>query len=123
MANISDSTRTRFGRRRPYIAFGSFLYAISFFLLCSPPDSSTRISSWFGVFYVVFFLCDTFTNIPHNALGQEVTTSTEERRKLFLAAKLFEGVGTLFAAVLPAAVTYAWLLIWREGGSGVGGVG
>lgn len=29
-------------------------------------------SSWFGLFYVLFFFCDTLTNIPHNALGQEV---------------------------------------------------
>ena len=42
------------------------------------------------------------------AFGSEVTTSPRARRKLFFVAKLFEGVGTLLAAVLPALLTMAF---------------
>ena len=37
MATITDCTSTTFGRRRPYIFLGSFLYALSLLILCSPP--------------------------------------------------------------------------------------
>jgi len=110
MANLSDATRSQFGRRRPYIFIGCFFYGALFVALCSPPKgppegSSTVVGTWFGVFYILFFLADTFTNVPHNALGQEVTTNTDQRRKLFTVAKLLEGVGTLAAAVLPAVLS------------------
>lgn len=106
MANLSDATRSKFGRRRPYIFVGSFFYGALFVALCSPPEgSSTFVGTWFGIFYILFFLADTFTNVPHNALGQEVTTNTDQRRKLFTVAKLWEGVGTLCAAVLPAVLS------------------
>ena len=39
MANISDNmTRTRWGRRKPWIFIGGPFYAIVFFVLMSPPD-------------------------------------------------------------------------------------
>ncbi|CAE8620381.1 unnamed protein product [Polarella glacialis] len=104
MASVSDATRSRHGRRRPYIFLGCFFYAGCLFALCSPPRSGAA-STWFGTFYVLFFLADTLTNVPHNALGQELTLDTEQRRRLFLIAKLFEGVGMLLAAVLPALFT------------------
>ena len=49
-------------------------------------------------------MCDTLVNIPHDALGQEVTTRADDRKILFLIAKIFEGFGMVLAAVLPAVL-------------------
>ena len=39
---LSDRTRSRFGRRRPYIALGAPLCAIAFYALFAPPDVARR---------------------------------------------------------------------------------
>ena len=80
MANVTDATRSRFGRRRPYMFVGCFLYGGCFFLLASPPEGGGA-ATWFGIFYVLFFLTDTIVNIPHNALGQEVAVLREWLRR------------------------------------------
>ena len=43
---LSDRTRTRFGRRRPYIAIGAFWVVLSMFLLFNPPQVSAYFETW-----------------------------------------------------------------------------
>lgn len=59
------------------------------------------MAAWFGMFYVVFYLSDTVSNVPYYALGPELTENYEERSKVFFTAKLFYFVGMLFAAMAP----------------------
>ena len=40
MGTLSDRTRSRFGRRRPYIVTGSILIAIALIFLFNPPAAS-----------------------------------------------------------------------------------
>ena len=54
IGQISDRTRSRFGRRRPYIAAGSVLVAAAMYALFHPPQGTTAMSTiWFGIFIVV----------------------------------------------------------------------
>lgn len=84
MGNISDNTRSRFGRRRPYVLVGAVLCALLFPFIWMPPAASqTLVLAYFvgvmclhAVFYTVF-------NIPYTALGYEVTTDYDERTRLF----------------------------------------
>src|SRR5210317_2556926 len=70
---LSDSTRTRFGRRRPYIALGSILVAIAMFLLFNPPAvSETMETVWFGVTIYTLFLFWTIVVVPFESLGPEI---------------------------------------------------
>ncbi|CAJ1399825.1 unnamed protein product [Effrenium voratum] len=103
MAQISDGFSSRFGRRRPFILLGCVLYALCLVALCSPPTSlsSDSTGAWFGLFYILFFLTDTITSIPHNALGQEITSDTDQRRLVFMVAKIFQALGMIAAAALP----------------------
>ena len=107
MGYVSDNTRTRHGRRRPYMAIGCWGYALAFIALFSPPASlaPTGVALWFGFFYIVFYLFDTVTNVPYIALGPELTDDSEERNSLFYYAGLFKGVGILLAAVAPVGAT------------------
>ena len=54
---LSDTTQTRFGRRRPYIAVGAVLLAISIYLLFNPPQASRLFDTiWFSVIIFALFL-------------------------------------------------------------------
>ena len=103
MAQISDGFSSRFGRRRPFVLVGCILYALCLIALCSPPtgQSPGNTGAWFGCFYILFFLTDTITAIPHNALGQEITSDCDQRRLVFMVAKIFQAFGMIAAAALP----------------------
>lgn len=103
MAQISDGFTSRFGRRRPFVLVGCCLYALCLVALCSPPWSMSpgNTGAWFGCFYILFFLTDTITSIPHNALGQEITSDTDQRRLVFMVAKIYQAFGMIAAAALP----------------------
>ncbi|CAE7831154.1 ABCB1 [Symbiodinium sp. CCMP2592] len=103
MAQISDGFSSRFGRRRPFVFAGCILYGGCLLALCTPPESLSGASTgvWFGCFYILFFLTDTLMSIPHNALGQEITSDTDQRRLVFMVAKIFQALGMIAAAALP----------------------
>ncbi len=99
MAHVSDNlTRTKWGRRLPWMAVGAPLYAIAFFILMSPPHNTTGVNMaatyWFGASYLCFYLCDTVANIPLLALGPELSDDTDKRTDLFMWSKIMEGIGT-----------------------------
>jgi len=118
----SDSTRTKYGRRRPYIASGCLFYCILFVLLFTPPaqdesdpaegeneaPANLKAAYWFGFFYILFYFSDTYCNVPYEALGPELSDDYEERNELFFEAKIFNFVGMMFAAALPSFLT-SWM--------------
>jgi Na+/melibiose symporter-like transporter len=102
MGWITDSTRSRFGRRRPYMFIGSFGYAICFVLFMSPPSgSSTLVSAWYGLFFILFYAFDTLGNVPYVALGPELTSDPNERDNLFFFCKLTDSFGIVLAVAGP----------------------
>jgi Na+/melibiose symporter-like transporter len=94
------------GRRKPFMFFGCFIYSTLLFLLLNPPYASeTGLSVWFGLFYTSYFLSNTMTTIPYDALGPELSEDSNERTGLFFVANLFDGIGTLIAVCLPIMAT------------------
>mmetsp|Transcript_2365 Transcript_2365/g.7173 ORF Transcript_2365/g.7173 Transcript_2365/m.7173 type:complete len:1068 (-) Transcript_2365:351-3554(-) len=132
MGWFSDSTRSRYGRRRIYMAAFAPLYAGCLIGLMSVAPAfagqedrgarSVGIIAWFGCFYVAFYLFDTGANVPHGALGPELTDSQPERNRLFFLVGIFKMCGILFAAIAPVSVEYALssgdLGCWAAEGSG-----
>jgi GPH family glycoside/pentoside/hexuronide:cation symporter len=84
MGYISDNTRTRWGRRRPYIFAGAILAAITFALLWHlPPGRSEAFYFWyFLVGSIIFYLAYTVFATPWVALGYELTPDYHERTRL-----------------------------------------
>lgn len=105
---LSDRTRTRFGRRRPYIAVGAVLTALAMLLLFNPPHAGASIETlWFGIWIYLLFLFWTVVTVPYEALGPEITFDYQERISLFGIRDGLLIAGTLAAAASPALV--AWL--------------
>ncbi len=106
---LSDRTRTRFGRRRPYIAVGSVFTALMMIMLFNPPHASAFFETlWFGIFIYALFLFWTIVTVPYEALGPEITFDYHERISLFGMRDGFLIAGTFMAAATPAMVQWAF---------------
>ncbi len=119
---LSDRTRTRWGRRRPWIAVAAPLAALAFVALFAPPRalSTAEAAVWLAVTLMLFFCLNTIYGIPHAALGPELTLDYHERASLYSVREGFSLVGTLLAAAAPGLVVvwlgdaraaYAWLAV------------
>lgn len=96
---ISDQTRTRWGRRTPYIFTASFFMLGTFALLWMPPHQSESLTNLFylAVVMVIFNTAYSFRQIPYEALLPEF--APEEKRRVNIAGwkASFQLVGAIFA--------------------------
>ncbi len=106
MGNISDNMRTRWGRRRPFIAIGAILTAVSYLLLWRIPDNLGPQGQFIALTLVglIFFTCFTVWSVPFYSLQMELTPSYDERTRLAawvsMAGKVFYlGGGWILAIV------------------------
>jgi GPH family glycoside/pentoside/hexuronide:cation symporter len=84
VGHISDNTRTRFGRRRPYLFWGAIFSGIIFALMWQPPAGQTQnFYFWFFLLAeTAFFLAYAVYSIPFIALGYELSPDYHERTRL-----------------------------------------
>ncbi len=103
MGYISDNSRTRWGRRRPYIFMGAIFAALMFAFLWQLPDgkSETFYFVYFLTGSLLFYLGYTIFATPWVALGFELTPDYHERTRL---------MGTQFFVGNFAYVVSPWFL-------------
>lgn len=84
MGYLSDHTKSRWGRRRPYIFFGAIAAGIVFMLLWQLPvgKSETYYFWFFLIGSLIFYLAYTVFATPWVALGYELTPDYHERTRL-----------------------------------------
>ena len=84
MGFISDNTRTRWGRRRPFIFAGAIAAGLIFALLWQLPrdQSETFYFVFFLVGSILFYMGYTVFATPWVALGYELTPDYHERTRL-----------------------------------------
>lgn len=88
MGFISDNTKSKFGRRRPYIFIGALLSGIFFALLFQlSEDNSVLFNFWyFLLMSLIFLIGNTMFATPLVGLGYEMTPDYNERTRLMAFA-------------------------------------
>ena len=106
MGIISDQTRTKYGRRRPYFLAGFAFIFLSFFILWYPVDFELEsLRFMFATFaYLFFSTVITMVMIPYNALASELTLDYNERTSLTSIRMFFSMFSSILCAVLPLEI-------------------
>ena len=81
MGVVSDRTKSRWGRRRPYMFFGGFLLAASMILLFNVPafESTTNTLLYMLILMLFYATAYTIFNVPYLAMPAEMTEGYHER--------------------------------------------
>ncbi len=97
---LSDRTKTRFGRRRPWIVASALPVGGAFALLWIPPPgelSETWRVLWVAGAVLLFYTGMTSFIVPHNSLGAELSTSYHQRTRVFGVRQIAWQIGAFVA--------------------------
>jgi GPH family glycoside/pentoside/hexuronide:cation symporter len=102
---LSDRTRTRWGRRIPYVLFGGLPYAVAFSLIFTAPfdgkDNPVGLLIYFGVMIVIWEGLYTAIATGYYGLLPEMFGSYQERTDVAAKMNIFQTVALVLGAALP----------------------
>ena len=106
IGHISDRTRTRWGRRRPFLLFGALPFALAFVLMWYRPPFANQVllAAYYALAYVLFDSAATFVYMPFYALTPELTSNYDERTTLTTYRMFFSILGSLVAFTVPLLI-------------------
>jgi glycoside/pentoside/hexuronide:cation symporter, GPH family len=106
MGYITDNTKSRFGRRKPYIFIGAILSGGLFAVLWQlNPDNSQLYNFWyFLILSMVYLLGNTMFSTPLIGLGYEMSSDYNERTRLM-------GFSQTIGQIAWMIVPWFWVLI------------
>jgi len=106
MSYITDTAKCcGSSRRLGFMTFGCCFYGVLLWLLLNPPFANEFwINAWYAIMLVCFNFAATFTLIPYDALGAEMSDDPEERTGLYFVQGFFELLGLLLAVGVPMSM-------------------
>ena len=106
IGNLSDRTKTRWGRRRPFLLFGAVPFAITFAMLWYKPafTDQTALAVYYALAYVLYDASQTFVFMPYFALTPELTDDYDERTSLTSYRMVYNILGGLIAFTVPLMI-------------------
>ena len=103
---LSDNTRSRFGRRLPYIVLSTLPLALAFGLLFSVPSglSGSAVAAYVIACGLALRLGMSFFTLPFVSVGAEVTDNYDDRSSIVSFRVTFTMIGTFLAIALGLGV-------------------
>ena len=106
MGAIAERTKSRWGRFRPYIAFGAPLLAIASVLCFTHPFGGTSSAGvmWAAVTYIATGMLYTLVNIPYGALAPVMTEDASQRNSINASRNIGMNIGILIVNGLTSVI-------------------
>lgn len=104
---LSDRTRTKWGRRRPWLVIGTPLLVLSFIMFYSPPQFSSDSAMFVYVLlmYIMTGTLDSLINANYGALFPELFKSDAVRAKTNAMRQAFQLVAMIISIALTPMIT------------------
>ena len=80
VGNLSDQTRSKFGKRKPWIALGTPVLMVALYFFFQPPHGVSL--TYLTVVAIVFYLSITVVQIPYLSWGAELSRDYNERIRI-----------------------------------------
>jgi len=109
MGFISDNTRSKWGRRKPYILLGSVITGVAFMILwqLNPENSQLYNFFYFLIVSIFFYIGYTIFATPLIGLGYEMTPDYNERTRLMAVS---QWMGQIAWMIAP----WFWVIIYDQ---------
>ncbi len=106
---LSDRTRTRWGRRRPWLVIGTLLLVLCFALFYSPPAgmAASTLLGYAMLFYILTGTLDSVINANYGALFPELFRTDTQRAATNALRQAFQLVAMIISIALTPLVTSA----------------
>lgn len=111
MGFITDRTRTRWGRRRPYFAIAAIPMALVFYFMFFPMALGGQLQKMlvYTALYVLFMTFITVYGVPYLTMMTEMTDDYSQRTSLANFRMFFSLVFGLFAVVVPEMIAKSFV--------------
>lgn len=106
MGYISDNTRSRFGRRKPYMFIGGISLIVALFLLFAPIrewgiTDQAGLIAWMLTFYMFWNTCSTCSQVPYTSMASDISASFKERNNANTVKVVFVAAASGIAYLVP----------------------
>lgn len=98
VGNLSDQTRSRWGRRKPWIALGTPFLMVAVYFFFQPPEGVS--TTYLVVTAIFFYIAITVVQIPYLSWGAELSREYVQRIRI----SGYREAGTMIGVILVAAI-------------------
>ena len=110
MGIIGDNTRTKMGRRRPYILAGGCLLTVAFALIFLPigGNNETLKFIYCAATYLFYNTVSTMIAVSYSSMSAEISNVSEERDKANVLRLVVSTISAAVCTLLPSLVIDAY---------------
>jgi len=103
---LSDRTKSRWGRRKPYMLFGAIPFGLAIWLMFSLPAGLTGVTAFFAILgtFLLVDTAQTLVSVPYYALSAELTYDYDERTSLISIRMIFTVLGYIMGAAITTVI-------------------
>ncbi|MGN0767910.1 MAG: MFS transporter [Christensenellales bacterium] len=113
MGFISDNTRGRWGRRKPYMVVGGALVVVALLMLFLPVRSwgvsVGGCTAYVLIFYLVWNTVSTLTQVPYCSMSGDISPSFRERNNANTVKLVFTSLSSGICYVVPLVLIEAMI--------------
>lgn len=105
MGNIIESTRTKWGKFKPWLFLGVISTSFVVYFAFSSKLQGWQFIIFFGIIYILYSITYTMSDISYWGMVPALSSDADERNTITARATLFAGLGSVSASILIPLLT------------------